>query len=263
MGLRSQPFGQFQADDGTGKLVVRHGGMADIGGEHHLFLFLAGQEDLAVIQFPVEQAAADVHAVVPFRQRVPQPAGAAEAPTLFVIRSYVGNHFGLIFLYVQVLQQFIPGHDGIHRHAVAHHMEVAVLKVDDAPAVGRFHPGVADLPLARDRPVKNTRAGRDGGHFQTREFLLQDGKGFTDTRSGNAPADGEQALCQRHQRLIHGSESFLQTRGNSPLRPVWPSPGLPAPSLPDSFPWGQRSSRRLPAGNDPAGRLPYRPHLRG
>ena len=61
-----------------------------------------------------------------------------EAPRGVVVRRAVGHSVGPVGKAVEVAVQFLARHGGVHGHAVADHVKVAALEVDDPIADHRF-----------------------------------------------------------------------------------------------------------------------------
>jgi hypothetical protein len=104
----------------------------------------------------------------------------------------------------QVLLELGQRHGGPHRHAVAEQVQVARLEVDD-PLAGRVgHPGVADVPLARHRPVQHLGAGGDLVDLQAAELAADDLQGAAHAVAGDAAADRVELGDQLVQLLAGG-----------------------------------------------------------
>jgi hypothetical protein len=88
-------------------------------------------------------------------------------------------------------------------------VEVAGLEVDDPLAGGVGHPGVADVPLPRHRPVQHLGAGGDLGDLQAADLAVDDLQGAAHPVAGDAAADRVELGDQLVELLAgaHGAKS--------------------------------------------------------
>ena len=125
-----------------------------------------------------------------------------------------------------MLLQFSKRQALLHRNAVAHDVQVRSLKVDDLLALFVFYIGVADVPLARNCPVKDGGPGRNFMDVQgnMRANLAQ---GLPYTVAGNTAANRENPGGKREQFAADIVCNELIQRPPRNVHRV----GLPAPAV--------------------------------
>jgi hypothetical protein len=161
---------------------------------------------LAVGEVAVGQGGVDADLVVAVREAVDQPLAGAEPPPLGVVGGPVGDPVGVLGQGEQVPLELVQRHGGVHRDAVAHHVQVAGLEVDHPLAGGVGHEGVADVPLARHRPVEHPGAAGDLVDLQV-ELAADELQGAAHPVPGDAAADRVQLGDQLEQLLADGHGS--------------------------------------------------------
>jgi hypothetical protein len=177
--------------------------VADVAADQDLVGGLALDQVLAVGEVAVGQGGVDADLVVALGQAVDQALAGAEAPALGVVGGSVGHPVGVVGQGEQVPLELGQGHGRPHRHAVADQVEVAGLEVDHPLAGGVRHPGVADVPLARHRPVEHLGAGGDLVDLQA-DLAVDDLQGAAHPVPGDASADRVQLGDQLVQLLAGG-----------------------------------------------------------
>jgi hypothetical protein len=85
-------------------------------------------------------------------------------------------------------------------------VQVVPPEIDDALSIRARNVGVANIPLARDRPIEDLRSRRDLANLE-RRILSQGAQCLADAGSGDAPAEGIQAAREGMHllagRLVH------------------------------------------------------------
>ena len=123
-GLLCHPLGQSRGHHRAGKLVVGHGGMADVGGNKNFFFALAGNHKLAVGQAAWGKCGINSRAVHAGLELLALLVGEAEAPASGIVRGNVGNGIGHFGQRMQVALQILKRERAVHRFGVAHHVQV-------------------------------------------------------------------------------------------------------------------------------------------
>ncbi len=159
---RSRKGGSQLGRDGhpTG-IVVGKRRMADVGGDQDLSRRSSRQIALRVAQAPRGEAGIDADLVAILAQRLQIPVPQTEAPGGAVVAGAIRDPVRMLGHAVQVWPQLGERHRLPHRHRVAHHMQIGLLEIDDAPALGVLDVGVLDVPLLRHLPIENRRAARN------------------------------------------------------------------------------------------------------
>src|SRR5882672_9288086 len=85
----------------------------------------------------------------------------AKCPVLLVIRSSIRDEARLVRQGMEMTLEFAQRNALPHRHAVAHDVQIRLCKVDDFFAALVFYVRVANIPFARNDPVKNRGPGRN------------------------------------------------------------------------------------------------------
>ena len=108
-----------------------------------------------------------------------------------------------------------------HRNAVAHHVQIALPKVDNAFTDVVLDIGVPNIPFLRNRPVKHLSAAWDLMQFQGNS-LLEQSQALPDTLARDASADWvkgfNQSIClptlmQRIDLLKHVAQNLSRSLG--------------------------------------------------
>ena len=175
-----------------GTLIIRHGRMADIGRKKYLLLRLHSSRNqyLSISQASLRIHCALYHGMISaFRQRIKHLLRHTEARPRRIVRGNIRNQFRLPGQSMNIFLQFLQFHPLIHGQGVSDHMQVVPRKIDDPFPGLILNISFRDIPLIRNRPVKNLRAAGHLIYFQFTAVFLQDLQCLPDSVAGYAPAD--------------------------------------------------------------------------
>src|SRR5262249_741706 len=136
----------------------------------------------------------------------------AKSPVLGIIGGAIRNEVGLLRERVDVLTKLRERHVPVHGDTVAHDVQVRPGKVNDFFAAAILDIGVANVPLARDRPIKDLCARR---HLMVLELNVRTNftQGLSYAITGDAAADGKYLASKSEDFLayVFRDELFAET----------------------------------------------------
>ena len=207
----------------------------------------------AVAQISVLKARVDDHLIYFVLQLFELAVGHAESPFLSIVRGTIRDEVGLFRQGVKVLPKLCERYVLAHGNTVAHDVEVRPGKVDNFFAAAVLDIGIANVPLARDRPIEdgssrwylvhlqcNVRSNFaqclphtiPGNAATNREYLGGEGEDFlaySSVRSGS-PRSPRRFMMSRAPTLACGSASRLTSKFGHQRGIAW-APGLGVPQL--------------------------------
>jgi hypothetical protein len=167
--LLAEELRERREDDDAAQVVVREGRVAHGRREKEEIAGGAVQRDLPVRDVAVFERRVDADAVASGLEPVHDPLRGAEPPALGPVRRAVRDDVWVARVGEQVLAKLVQVDLRVDRRAVSEEVQRRICDVDDARSVRRSDPGLADVPLPRQRPVEDLCAGRqlDGldGHL--------------------------------------------------------------------------------------------------
>src|SRR5437660_12478733 len=92
--------------------------------------------------------------------------GQAKTPAFLIIRSPVRDIIGTVGQRLQMASQLRQRQAAPDRDAIVDDVKIRLLEIDNLVAAGVFNPGVANVPLLGDCPIKHFGA---AGRFSARE----------------------------------------------------------------------------------------------
>ena len=122
----------------------------------------------AVAQISVLKARVDDHFICFVLQLFELAVGHAKSPVLRIVRGTIRDEIGLFWQGVNVLPKLCKRHVLAHGNTVAHDVKVRPGKVDNFFTAAILDISIADVPLARDRPIEDRSSGRYLMHLQMR-----------------------------------------------------------------------------------------------
>src|SRR5580700_1639495 len=131
--------------------------MACMTGDQNLLRRMPSQITLSVRQAPIFEAGVDAYLVVAVLKRQHLVMGKTKPPLFLVVRRSVRDPIGMRRNREQVRPDIAQRHGCMHRKAVIHHVQVALLKVDNAPSIRRLDKGISNVPLFGHGPVEDWR----------------------------------------------------------------------------------------------------------
>ena len=134
--------------------------MTEVGREEQLILCLTRNDQFAIGQATRFQGTVDTDLIGLISQLLFLSLRHTESPALLIIRGHIGNPVRLVWLCIDMLQQFLTTHRLMDGQGIAQHMQVAVAKVHDCLTFHRTNPSSTDVPLLRNRPVEDLCARR-------------------------------------------------------------------------------------------------------
>ena len=84
----------------------------------------------------------------------------AEAPCLRIVGGAIGDELRLIRECVYVLSQLTKWNAHVHRHAVAHDVQIVGTEIHDAAPGGVLDVRIPDIPFLGNGPIEDPSAGR-------------------------------------------------------------------------------------------------------
>src|SRR5262245_56947927 len=129
--------------------------MAYVARQENFVLQDAGQIAFSVRQRPVLQRGVDAHLVgfilAQCRQlRVAQ----TKPPRRGVVGGAIRNPVGIIGQTEEMRTELVQRHGSMHWHAVADHVQVGLMEIDEALTTNVLDEGIADMPFLRYSPVQ-------------------------------------------------------------------------------------------------------------
>jgi hypothetical protein len=90
---------------------------------------------------------------------------------------------------MEMFLQLVQTHFAVYRDAVAHYVKIVFPEINDALALRILYPGITNIPLLGDGPIKNRSAAWNFVDKQ-RNFLAQPIHGLPKAFAGDAATDG-------------------------------------------------------------------------
>ncbi len=178
------------------EVVVGERRMADVRREQELGVRRAGEVDLARGERAVLERGVDDDVVVAVGERVEPASGHAEPPLLLPVRRPIGDQVGIVGVREDVVAELVEARPRCRPECCSRARGAANQPMSTTRlAVGRLDPGAAEVPLARDRPVEDRRAGRRLDDLE-REIASEHGERLADAVAGEAARDREQLSHQ-------------------------------------------------------------------
>src|SRR5262245_49264996 len=120
----------------------------------------------AVAKMPILKARVDHHFICFILQFFELAVGHAESPLLSIVRGTIRDEVGLFREGMKVLLKLYERYVLAHRNTIAHNVEVRAGKVDNFFTAAILDIGIANVPLARDRPIEDGSSRRYLVHVQ-------------------------------------------------------------------------------------------------
>src|SRR2546430_2654245 len=155
--------------------------------------------------------------------------GHAESPVLRIIGGAIRDEVRLLRQCVDVLTKLRERYVPVHGDTVAYDVQIGPVKVNDFFAAAILDICIANVPLARDRPIEDLCARRHLMRFE-RNVRTNFTQRLSDAIAGDAAANREYLSSKRENTLAYMFRDELFAETPPQIHDVAPDYTRPAPS---------------------------------